>query len=78
MAEHHPSTAHLLRYFKFGHLPERLKAVSAPFADLANQLADGLPDGPEKTVGLRKLLEAKDCAVRAALDTPTTDTHAKG
>lgn len=69
----HPSTVHLLRYFEFGHLPEHLKTVSAPFADLAHRLADGVPDGPEKTVCLRKLLEAKDCAVRAALDTPTKE-----
>ncbi|MFB7285455.1 hypothetical protein [Actinacidiphila glaucinigra] len=63
----HPGTEHLLRFFKFGHLPEHLKAVSAPFADLANQMVDALPDGPELSAGLRKLLEAKDCFVRAAL-----------
>lgn len=57
----------ILRFFKFGHLPDHLKAVSAPFADLANQLVDNLPPGPELTVALRKLLEAKDAAVRAAL-----------
>jgi hypothetical protein len=64
-------TPPLLRYFKFGHLPEQLKAVSAPFADLANNIADTLPPGPETTTALRKLLEAKDCAVRAALDLPS-------
>lgn len=61
----------ILRYFKFGHLPDHLRAVSAPFADLANQLADTLPAGPETDVALRKLLESKDAAVRAALDLPT-------
>ena len=65
----HPGTTHLLRYFAYGHLPERLQLVSRPFAELADQLADALPDGPELTAGLRKLLEAKDCCVRAALDT---------
>ncbi|MCM8554000.1 hypothetical protein [Streptomyces sp. STCH 565 A] len=60
----------ILRYFKFGHLPDHLKAVSAPFADLANQLVETLPPGPELSVALRKLLESKDAAVRAALDLP--------
>jgi hypothetical protein len=64
------STPPILRYFTFGHLPDHLKAVSAPFADLANQLAETLPAGPELSVALRKLLESKDAAVRAALDTP--------
>ncbi|MFB6937597.1 hypothetical protein [Streptomyces chartreusis] len=66
----HVSTTHLLRYFEYEHLPEHLQAVSKPCADLANELVNTLPDGPELTAGLRKLLEAKDCFVRAALDTP--------
>lgn len=70
MTERHPDTTHLLRYFEYAHLPTRLQAVSKPCADLANELVDALPDGPELTAGLRKLLEAKDCFVRAALDTP--------
>jgi hypothetical protein len=64
----HPATTHLLRYFEYGHLPERLQGFSAPFAELALDLVTGLPDGPELTAGLRKLLEAKDCIVRAAVD----------
>lgn len=58
----------LLRYFEYGHLPPHLQEVSKPFHDLANKMNDELPDGAEKTVGLRKLLEAKDCMVRATLD----------
>lgn len=59
----------LLRYFEFDHLREGpLRNASRPFHDLAHQLDDMLPGGPEKTVALRKLLEAKDAAVRAALD----------
>lgn len=42
--------------------------VSRPACELAEHYADTLPSGPELTVGLRKLLEAKDCFVRAALD----------
>ncbi len=64
----HPSTTHLLRYFEYSHLPERLQAFSAPFAELAHDVVGYLPDGPELTAGLRKLLEAKDCIVRAAVD----------
>ena len=69
MAERHPSTTHLLRYFAFDHLPEHLKPVSRECAVLASRMVTDLPDGPELTAGLRKLLEAKDCFVRAALDT---------
>lgn len=62
----HPATEQLLGYFAYAHLPERLQDVSKPFSDLAHLVANDL-SGPEATVCLRKLLEAKDCAVRAAL-----------
>jgi hypothetical protein len=64
----HPSTAALLRYFDYEHLPPRLQAISKPVGDLARNMVAVLPEGPELTTGLRKLLEAKDCLVRAALD----------
>jgi hypothetical protein len=57
----------ILKYFEYGHLPAHLQEVSKPFGDLANQLDAMLPSGPEKSAGLRKLLEAKDCMVRAKL-----------
>jgi ferritin-like protein len=63
----HPGTQALLRYFEFEHLPEHLQPVSRPFHDVAHDMAGRLPEDPETTVCLRKLLEAKDCAVRAAL-----------
>lgn len=63
----HPATAQILRFFEFSHLPPRLQEISRPFGELAHSMA-GTLDGPEVTVGLRKLLEAKDCMVRAALD----------
>ena len=69
MADRHPGTTHLLRYFEYAHLPVHLQPVSAACGDLAQQMTAALPDGPELTAGLRKLLEAKDCFVRAALDT---------
>jgi len=72
-AQRHPATTGLLRYFEYAHLPPHLQAVSKPVGDLAHHMADQLPDGPELTTGLRKLLEAKDCLVRAALDARTAD-----
>lgn len=60
-----------LKYFKYDHLPETLQGISKPFSDLAYVLADRFldesADTAETFAGLRKLLEAKDCAVRAAL-----------
>jgi hypothetical protein len=66
-AGRHPGTLHVLRFFEFAHLPERLQAVSRPCGELAVGMVRAIPDGPELTVGLRKLLEAKDAFVRAAL-----------
>lgn len=57
-----------LKYFTYAHLPEKLQKVSKPLGDLAQELEALLPDGPEKSAGMRKLLEAKDCFVRAALE----------
>lgn len=73
-------TDYLLQFFAYSHLPQHLQAVSKPFCDLAFAIVGddrGMPEGtsvhfplpsnPERTVALRKLLEAKDCAVRALL-----------
>jgi len=56
---------HILQFFAYGHLPPHLQEVASPFADLAAVIVEGLPRNPERTVALRKLLEAKDAAVRA-------------
>ncbi len=56
-----------LQFFAFNHLPPALRLISAEFARLAVFIVDELPRNPERTVALRKLLEAKDCGVRAAL-----------
>lgn len=58
---------YLLQFFAYEHLPPHLQAISKPFGDLARQIVETLPVNPERTVALRKLLEAKDCAVRAQL-----------
>lgn len=57
----------LFQFFTFEDLPEHLQAISRPFHELARHILLTLPRNPERTVALRKLLEAKDCAVRAAL-----------
>ena len=62
------SQDHILRYFHYDHLPLPLQSRSKPFFDLARLLIDTTPRNPERTVALRKLLEAKDAAVRAAVN----------
>jgi hypothetical protein len=57
----------MLQFFEYGHLPEKLQEASRPFCDLAKHVAEGYPRNPERTVTLRKLLEAKDAAVRSLL-----------
>lgn len=58
---------HILQFFAYEHLPPKLQGVSKPFCELANVIVADLPRNPERTVALRKLLEAKDAAVRACL-----------
>lgn len=75
MSEIHPAPAEfdevqlsadpILRYFHYSHLPESLQAASKPFCDLARHIVTTLPRNAERTVALRKLLEAKDAGVRA-------------
>ena len=55
----------MLKLFAYAHLPRHLQAVSRPFFEFAWDIVDKVPAGPERTVGLRKLLEAKDAIVRA-------------
>lgn len=57
----------MLQFFRYEHLPAKLQLVSQPFCVLAEQIVGSLPRNPERTVALRKLLEAKDCAVRSLL-----------
>jgi hypothetical protein len=55
----------MLKFFAYEHLRADLQEVSIPFCELAHHIVEIVPDGPERTVALRKLLEAKDAAVRA-------------
>lgn len=67
LRERHPAVAEVAQWFDCGHLPEHLQLVSALFRNLAVDLLKALPDGPELAVALRKLVEAKDAAVRQAV-----------
>jgi hypothetical protein len=60
----HPAVTDILRHFSWSHLPPHLAEISRPICELAYDMASKL-DGAELTAGLRKLLEAKDCLVRA-------------
>jgi hypothetical protein len=57
----------MLQFFAYEHLKPQLQAISAPFGDLADWVVENLPRNPERSACLRKLLEAKDCSVRAAI-----------
>lgn len=58
---------HILKWFAYGHVPERLRVVHQAFRDLATLIMAEVPPGPERTVAMRKLLEGKDSAVRATI-----------
>jgi hypothetical protein len=58
----------ILKFFNYTHLPSRLQAVAEQFYDLAHCMNGTMPDSAEKFAGMRKLLEAKDCFVRAAME----------
>lgn len=55
----------MLKWFAYDHLPSHLQDISRSFAILAGTILTTIDPGPERTVSLRKLLEAKDAAVRA-------------
>lgn len=58
----------LLKWLRHEHLPSHLQAVVKPIDQLAQELDAALAEGPEKTAGMRKLVEAKDCFVRARIE----------
>ena len=67
LSNRHESTQHTAQFFAYDRLPEHLRNVARHCHDLAEHMIRTLPDGPELTIGLRKLLEAKDAFVRHAL-----------
>ena len=66
----------ILRHFNFAHLPKELQSVSKPFCDLAHRIDAEHKNNSEKSTVLRKLLEAKDAAVRSYLFTVDNGNHA--
>lgn len=56
-----------MKFFEWTHLPAHLQPISRSVSNLATEMNLTLNDGEEKEAGMRKLLEAKDCFVRAAL-----------
>ena len=66
--QHHPAVQHLLKQFRYEHLPHSLQQISRPIHDLAHQMADTLQSGPELSVGLRHLLDGKDALVRQRVE----------
>lgn len=64
----HPSVEHIVQFFDSAHLPEHLASVATKFENLKDDLLNDIAtDTPEVAAGFRKLLEAKDCFVRAAV-----------
>jgi len=63
-----PTPSPIIKFFRFEHLPPHLAEVSRPFCELAEWMESNLLSCAERSAGLRKLLEAKDCAVRAKLE----------
>jgi hypothetical protein len=57
----------LWQFFSYSHLHPELQRISASFQQQAGIIIDLAPRNPERTTALRKLLEAKDCAVRAVI-----------
>ncbi len=72
------SATPIMRFFEYGHLPEELRDVSAACGNLAAYLDTRLPAGAEKSTALRKLLECKDAAVRAAIVVPVREPYEQG
>lgn len=58
----------IMKHFRYEHLPPELQEISKPICKLAEVYDRTMPNCAEKSAGLRKLLEAKDCMVRAALE----------
>lgn len=57
----------IMQFFAYAHLPAHLQEISRPWCELAEHIHEALPRCAERSVALRKLLEGKDAAVRAAL-----------
>lgn len=61
MAENEP----LLHWFNHDDLPDPQREVAAIFDVAAHELVEATHANPDRTIALRKLLEARDAAIRA-------------
>lgn len=68
-AGRHPATTHLLKFLNYDGLRESLQPIGRSFYLLAHGLVMALPDDPELTAGLRKLMEARNCMIRLGFET---------
>ena len=76
-SDRHPSTQHMMQVLAPNkNLQEPMLSLSTAFTELAVDLVIALPDSPELTAGLRKLMEAKDCMVRAMVFSIDPDANA--
>ena len=57
----------ILQFFAHEGLPDAMFGVALPMSHLANAMANELPVCEETQEGLRKLLEARECFMRAAM-----------
>jgi hypothetical protein len=67
-----------MTHFSYAHLRPDLASISASFAEMAHAVLNTLPPNDQRDTCLRKLLEAKDCAVRAYLQGSGTSTGKPG
>ena len=67
----------LLKWFPGAHPNRRVNTVQAEFKEFAERMDALLPESAEKTVGLRKILEGKDCLVRACIEACETEQDAE-
>lgn len=63
----HPATREVAQFFSFDHLPEGAPRDASEVCTATAVYMLTTVEDPELTAGLRKLLEAKDCFVRATL-----------
>ena len=64
----HPSIEEKLEYFNFNHLPTDMQGPSRIISQTVTEILNEIPvDSPQLALGLQKLIEAKDCFVRAKI-----------
>jgi len=63
-----PSGDRMMKWLSYHHLPPELQECVKAYRELGESICAAIPAGPERTVALRKLVESKDCAVRAIIE----------